>query len=130
MQFLKSLKAAFSGGHEGQPQHFHPPARPPITITPEKIHSMVLELNIERIKRVMMLFDIRWINEKSESYIPTEEEIAQTAYMNMANAVLTGRVLGAAEVRDKGFVSSFLQLPTGNEVLNISYVLTSASNVK
>lgn len=91
---------------------------------------MVLELNIERIKRVMMLFDIRWINEKSESYIPTEEEIAQTAYMNMANAVLTGRVLGAAEVRDKGFVSSFLQLPNLNEVLSVKYCLTETSNVK
>lgn len=91
---------------------------------------MVLELKIECIKRTMQLFDIRWINERFESYVPEEEEIAQTAYVNMMTAVITGRVLGAAESRDKGFVSSFLTLPNGNEILSSKWVLTETSNVK
>ena len=78
----------------------------------------------------MMLFDIRWIDDQSVAYIPNEEQIAQAAYMNMANAVISGRVLGAAEVRDKGFCSTFLVLPTGNEVLSTKYVLSEVSNIR
>lgn len=106
------------------------PARQPIIITPQQIHSMVLELNIDRIRRAMMLFDIRWIDDQNQSYVPNEEQIARAAYMNMTNAMVAGRVLGAAESRDKGFVSTFLLLPTGNEVLNVNWVLTGTSNIK
>lgn len=102
---------------------------PPKILTQQNLQSMLSQINIERIRRVIMLFDIRWLKEDNTSYIPEEEQIAQEAYSAMTKAVIHGRVLGVAEVRDKGFVATYARLDNGNELLNIKYIIAEASSL-
>ncbi len=110
-------------------EHSQPKILPPTILTQQHLQSMLSKMNIERIRRTIMLFDIRWLKEDSTSYVPDEEQIAQEAYSAMTKAVIHGRVLGVAEVRDKGFVATYGRLDNGSELLNLKYVLAESSSL-
>lgn len=76
-----------------------------------------------------MLFDLRWINEDGVSFMPDENQITEHAYVTLGKAIINGRILGASELRDRGFIASYLQV-NGNEVARISYVLSEANSLK
>lgn len=123
---VSKFKSLFAAPQEQPQPKFHPPT----ILTEQRLQSMLHQLNIERIRRAIMLFDIRWLKEDNTSYIPDEEQIAQEAYSAMLRAVAHGRVLGVAEIRDKGFVATYGRLDNGSELLRLTYVLSEASSLE
>jgi hypothetical protein len=107
------------------------PAQPdPIQrIEASEISDVINHMDPERIRRYMMLLDIRWLDEQYQSFIPTEEQIVQHAYRMVYAVVNNGRRIGAWDMSNRGFRAEYFVSPNRKEIVKLSYVICEGSNI-
>jgi hypothetical protein len=111
--------------------HTHPRGIEPLISAKdvENIGKYVIpKLDYDKIRRTMLLFDTRWINDQFESYIPDNEQIAVFAVDLAVRLLRNGRIIGPCIMRDRSFLASYGYGEKG-EIISLEYILTGANNV-
>ncbi len=99
-------------------------------LSQDAITNIVGRLNAERITRTMQLHDIRWIDEANQSFVPTPNQVYQEAFEISSETILTSRMTGSPAFKERrGFICTSYISSAKYEILNISYVLSSAGNL-
>lgn len=122
-----SLWKKLAAGLEDRPI---PPSPPPRIqyLEPDEIVAIVDSLDFERIRRAMLLFDIRW-EAVGGFEVPDEEALHAYAHDAAFRTTERGRTFGMASHSERGFEISHALTSLGREFLSIQYVLTAARSV-